>query len=159
MRNLLFLLAPFSAAVSVLWQLHEPGSVPNNLLEPVQHRLAYAGPTGMTVSWNTYSEIKKPAVYYGENVWDLSAIAYGTSETFETCPTWSSHVTIDGLKPDTTYYYIVSNTNCVDCSELPAYTFTTTRPKGDYTPYVNAVVIDMGKEFTISIYCKDSKRV
>ena len=29
---------------------------------PMQHRLAYAGDTGMHVSWNTYSQLSKPTV-------------------------------------------------------------------------------------------------
>ncbi|KAK7203706.1 metallophosphoesterase [Myxozyma melibiosi] len=137
-------IAAFAFAVSALAQIDVPGAVPKNPLEPLQHRLAYAGPTGMTVSWNTYAEIKKPEVHYGENVWDLSSVAYGSSNTYETSPTWANHVTIYGLKPDTTYYYTVSHTNCYNCSEIPAYTFTTARPRGDFTPYTAAVVIDMG---------------
>jgi len=33
---------------------------------PMQVRLAYAGPTGMTVSWNTYCKIQQPTVHYGQ---------------------------------------------------------------------------------------------
>lgn len=40
-----------------------PGNIPANPYEPLQHRLAYAGPTGMTVSWNTFSLIDQPTVW------------------------------------------------------------------------------------------------
>lgn len=33
---------------------------------PMQVRLAYAGPTGMTVSWNTFCQIQQPTVNYGQ---------------------------------------------------------------------------------------------
>ena len=31
--------------------------------EPLQHRLAYAGSDGMTVSWSTFLQLKEPTVY------------------------------------------------------------------------------------------------
>lgn len=40
-----------------------PGAIPNNKWEPLQHRLAYAGPTGMSVSWNTFAQIDEPTVW------------------------------------------------------------------------------------------------
>ncbi|KAK9384810.1 Metallo-dependent phosphatase-like protein [Lipomyces mesembrius] len=89
--------------------------------------------------------IQNPTVYYGEDVWDLSSAAMGISITYSSSLTWTNHVKITiGLKPDTTYYYIVSNTNCYNCSELAPYTFTTARVAGDFTPYTAAIVIDMG---------------
>ncbi len=36
---------------------------------PMQIRLAYAGPTGMMVSWNTYEKLANPTVYYGSYVY------------------------------------------------------------------------------------------
>ncbi|KAK9485781.1 Metallo-dependent phosphatase-like protein [Lipomyces starkeyi] len=131
-------------ASTALAQINIPGAVPVNKLEPLQHRLAYAGKTGMYVSWNTYAEVKNPTVYYGENIWDLSSTATGISITYSSSLTWSNHVKVTGLKQDTTYYYIVSNTNCYNCSELSPYTFTTARPAGDFTSYTAAIVIDMG---------------
>ncbi|KAK9235902.1 Metallo-dependent phosphatase-like protein [Lipomyces kononenkoae] len=131
-------------ASAVLAQINIPGQAPLNPLEPLQHRLAYAGSTGMYVSWNTYTEIQNPTVYYGQNVWNLSNTATGTSITHPSSLTWNNHVKITGLQPDTQYYYIVSNTNCYNCSELAPYTFTTARTAGDHTPYTAAVVIDLG---------------
>jgi acid phosphatase type 7 len=40
----------------------------SNATTPMQVRLAYAGPNGMTVSWNTYEHLAQPAVYYGTYV-------------------------------------------------------------------------------------------
>ncbi len=39
---------------------------------PMQIRLAYAGPTGMMVSWNTYEKLTNPTVYYGAYVYPHS---------------------------------------------------------------------------------------
>ncbi|KAK9241883.1 purple acid phosphatase-like protein [Lipomyces tetrasporus] len=105
-------------ASSAVAQINVPGSVPVNKLEPLQHRLAYAGTTGMTVSWNTYEKVDEPTVYYGTDSWDLSSYATGESVTFQTSLTWSNHVKVTGLQPNTQYFYVVSNTNCYNCSEL-----------------------------------------
>ncbi|KAJ8101707.1 Metallo-dependent phosphatase-like protein [Lipomyces tetrasporus] len=142
MRSII--LGALALASSVLAQINVPGVVPINPAEPLQHHLAYAGVTGMTVSWNTYEEISNPTVYYGTDSWDLSSYATGESVTYPTSLTWSNHVKITGLKPNTQYYYIVSNTNCYNCSELAPYTFTTARVAGDRTPYTVAVTIDLG---------------
>ncbi|KAK9343521.1 Metallo-dependent phosphatase-like protein [Lipomyces starkeyi] len=142
MRSLV--LVVLALASSVLAQINVPGQVPINRVEPLQHRLAYAGTTGMTVSWNTYEQINEPTVYYGTDSWDLSSYATGTSVTYVTSLTWSNHVKITGLMPNTQYYYVVSNTNCYNCSELTPYTFTTARNAGDYTPYTVAVAVDLG---------------
>ncbi|KAK9364689.1 Metallo-dependent phosphatase-like protein [Lipomyces kononenkoae] len=136
--------AVLAVAGSALAQINVPGQVPINPVEPLQHRLAYAGPTGMTVSWNTYEQISEPTVYYGTDSWNLTTFATGTSVTYNTSLTWSNHVKVTGLMPDTQYYYIVSNTNCYNCSELAPYTFTTSREAGDNTPFTVAVAIDLG---------------
>lgn len=41
---------------------------------PMQIRLAYAGETGMMVSWNTYDHLDSPTVYYGMYVKDAPPI-------------------------------------------------------------------------------------
>ncbi|KAK9470175.1 Metallo-dependent phosphatase-like protein [Dipodascopsis tothii] len=124
--------------------VHVPGTKPDNVNEPLQFRLAYAGTTGMSVTWNTWSKVDRPTVYYGENVWDLSSTAEGSSTTFNASTTYNNHVKVTGLKPNTKYYYTVTNQNCYNCSETPAYSFTTAREPGDYTPYTIAVAIDLG---------------
>lgn len=35
-------------------------------LTPMQIHLAYAGPNGMTVGWNTYDKVDEPTVYWGQ---------------------------------------------------------------------------------------------
>lgn len=123
---------------------HVPGSVPNNLYEPLQHRLAYAGSTGMTVSWNTFAQLPKPAVKYGTHPDRLSSTAYGYSTTYLTSRTHNNHVQITNLRPNTKYYYLVANSNCYNCSSVPTYSFTTARAAGDDTPFTAAVVGDLG---------------
>ena len=61
------------------------------------------------------------------------------SSTYETSTTWNNFVTLTGLRPDTTYYYNLINTNV-----STPYNFTTFRPAGDHTPFVAAVVVDLG---------------
>ncbi|GLB39268.1 putative iron/zinc purple acid phosphatase-like protein C [Lyophyllum shimeji] len=117
---------------------HVPGSVPDNKYEPLQHRLAYAGPTGMTVSWNTFAKLEKPSVRYGTDPKGLTSIAYGSSTTYPTSRTYNNHVRLSGLHPNTKYYYLVAN------SVESAYSFTTPREAGDHTPFSTAVVVDLG---------------
>lgn len=72
----------------------------------MQHRLAYAGDTGMHVSWNTYSQLSKPTVRYGTSPHNLNMEASSNiSVTYQTSTTYNNHVKITGLEPDTLYYY------------------------------------------------------
>jgi hypothetical protein len=76
-------------------------------------------PTTMTVSWIT-ERAKSPYVVYGESdtalrYRTLSVDATTTSYTFSS-PTYGNytsqqihHVTLKGLKPDSTYYYLVQD--------------------------------------------------
>lgn len=115
-------------------------SAASNLTTPMQLRLAYAGNTGMMVSWNTYSQLEQPTVYYGHFPWDLCWTAHSNvSVTYPTSTTYNNHVKITGLQPDTQYYYQPQDSN----SSTP-YTFKTSRPAGDTTPYSIAVVVDLG---------------
>ncbi|KAK5006943.1 hypothetical protein LTR60_005842, partial [Cryomyces antarcticus] len=86
---------------------------------PMQLRLAYAGDTGVRVSWNTFAQLQNPAVRYGTNPQALNQIASSSvSITYPTSLTHNNHVTISGLEPDTLYYYQPANSN----SSTP-YTF------------------------------------
>jgi acid phosphatase type 7 len=106
---------------------------------PMQLRLAYAGDTGMVVSWNTYSQLSRPTVRYGLSL-DLSETAWSTvSVTYPTSTTYNNHVQLKDLKPNTLYYYQPEFSN----STTP-YAFRTSRPAGDGTPYSIAVVVDLG---------------
>ena len=56
--------------------VHVPGTIPCNPYEPLQQRVAYAGPNGMTVSWSTYAQLDKPQVWYGESPMTLFITKY-----------------------------------------------------------------------------------
>ncbi|TKA80846.1 hypothetical protein B0A55_02330 [Friedmanniomyces simplex] len=101
----------------------------DNGTTPMQIRLAYAGPTGMMVSWNTYEKLSNPTVYYGASV----------SVTYQTSATYNNHVKVDGLRPNTQYFYNLEDTNTTK-----PYSFYTPRVAGDKTPFVAAVVVDLG---------------
>jgi acid phosphatase type 7 len=107
-----------------------------------QTHLAYAGPDGMMVSWNTYNQIEMPTVKYGLTK-DLDSEASSTiSVTYNTSLTYNNHVKIIDLKPDTVYYY--KPTSLMESDDDNVYSFKTSRPAGDDTPYSIAVVVDMG---------------
>ncbi|OAA61350.1 metallo-phosphoesterase [Cordyceps fumosorosea ARSEF 2679] len=109
-----------------------------------QVRLAYVGDTAMRVSWNTFRQLKKPTVHYGTEPDKLHHRASShESVTYDTSLTYNNHVTIDGLEPDTQYYYLPGHL-LRDNATTPPYTFRTSRPAGDMTPYSAAVIIDMG---------------
>ncbi|GFF72235.1 acid phosphatase [Aspergillus lentulus] len=107
---------------------------------PMQLRLAYAGPHGMTVSWNTYSQLPHPTVCFGRSPKHLNrCVSSNVSLTYPTSTTYNNHVSITGLEADTLYYYLPQHSNATT-----PYTFKTSRQAGDQTPYTVAVAIDMG---------------
>jgi len=109
-----------------------------------QVRLAYAGDTGMFVSWNTFVKLDNPTVQYGLNPKSMNQSASSNvSITYPTSLTYNNHVKITGLTPDTTYYYVPVGLLKDNTTTLP-YTFRTSRPAGDGTPYSVAVVVDLG---------------
>ncbi|KAG6371038.1 Metallo-dependent phosphatase-like protein [Boletus reticuloceps] len=60
--------------------VHVPGTVPCNPVEPLQQHLAFAGPTGMTISRSTHSQLDNPQVLYGERrVRNLDHLSCGTT--------------------------------------------------------------------------------
>lgn len=61
------------------------------------------------------------------------------STTYPTSLTYNNHVNITGLLPNTTYYYLPSNSN-----RTTPYSFRTARVAGDMSPFSVAVVVDMG---------------
>ncbi|EMC92676.1 hypothetical protein BAUCODRAFT_27030 [Baudoinia panamericana UAMH 10762] len=107
---------------------------------PQQVRLAYSGPNAMYVSWNTYAQITNPTVYYGTNATSLNRVASSNvSITYQTSTTYNNHVRLTGLQPNTLYYYQPQWQNVVS-----PFSFKTPRVAGDHTPYVAAVVVDLG---------------
>lgn len=115
----------------------EPRSLDTN---PMQLHLAYAGPTGMMVSWNTFSKLNMPQVNYGLAPNALDSVAMSNvSVTYQTSTTYNNHVKITGLQPDTVYYFQPQFSNVTN-----AYSFRTSRVAGDQTPMTVAVVVDLG---------------
>ncbi|KAH8655789.1 Metallo-dependent phosphatase-like protein [Xylariales sp. PMI_506] len=109
-----------------------------------QVRTAYHGPNGMTVSWNTFSKLDNPTVKYGLTPSILfSTASSGESVTYNSSDTYSNHVRISGLQPDTLYYYMPSSLLPNETSTGP-YTFKTAKAAGDKTPYTAAFVCDLG---------------
>jgi acid phosphatase type 7 len=109
-----------------------------------QIRLAYSGPNGMMVSWNTYNHIEKPTVKWGFRPDYLIFEASSTvSVTYNTSLTYNNHVKIRGLQPDTTYYYCPTTLMQSDASNCP-FSFKTSREAGDMRPLSVALVVDMG---------------
>src|SRR5271154_4931119 len=107
---------------------------------PMQHRLAYAGTTGMHVRWNPYSKLSKPSVRYGTSPYSLDMeTSSNVSVTYQTSTTYNNHVKITGLKPDALYYYRPIYDNCTT-----PYTFKTSKPAGDGSSMTVAVVMDLG---------------
>ncbi|KAK3661287.1 hypothetical protein LTR56_000410 [Elasticomyces elasticus] len=107
---------------------------------PMQVRLSYAGPNGMMVSWNTYEHIQNPTVFYGKEPDCLTESARSNvSVTYETSTTYNNHVRINGLRPNTQYFYSLESVNTTK-----PYSFSTPRIAGDKTPFVAAVVVDLG---------------
>lgn len=110
----------------------------NSSTYPVQIRLAYSGPTGMTVSWNTFSQLSNPSVQYGTDPNSLTNSASSSiSVTYPTSLTYNNHVEITGLSPSTTYYYQPQGAN-------QTYSFTTAKAAGDMSPFTVGVVVDLG---------------
>lgn len=119
----------------------ETRDLPENKIAPLQHRLAYAGDSGMVISWNTYQELDSPSVEYGLSPNSLDQTAQSQeSATYPTSLTYNNHVTISGLQPGTTYYYRVANSE----SSTDIYSFTTAKSAGSTDEFSFSVVVDMG---------------
>lgn len=108
-----------------------------------QIRLAYAGDTGMFVSWNTFNQISRPTVRYGVSPHALTKTASSNvSVTYRTSLTYNNHVKITDLKSNTMYYYLPEH--LLNMNNTTPYSFKTSRPAGDGESYTAAVVVDLG---------------
>lgn len=73
--------------------------------QPVQMRVAFDGPYGVTISWNTFEKISNPTVHFAEEPFFLYRTASSQdSTTYSTSLTYNNHVKLNGLLPDTQYY-------------------------------------------------------
>ena len=115
----------------------------HDTFEPVQIRQAYAGSTGMHLSWNTFSKLPAPpTVHYGFSptfLPFLSSPHNGESVTYPTSLTYNNHVRLNQLFPNTKYYWKPAFSNASSI-----FSFTTAREAGDHTPFTAAVVVDLG---------------
>lgn len=114
---------------------------PQNVLQPVQYRVAFAGnQDAAVVSWNTYGKPGYlPTVYFGSSKNSLSQTASGDSNTYDTSSTWNHHVRLEGLQSDTVYYYRVGG-----APESEIYHFKTARKAGNPQEFTFAAAIDLG---------------
>ena len=141
-HGLLFATSWVSCALAALPSISHV-RVPDDPFEPVQIRQAYAGPTGMLVSWNTFSKLPAtPSVHYGfspEFLPFVSSSRNAESVTYPTSLTFNNHVRLTNLFPNTKYYLRPAFSNASSI-----FSFTTSKEIGDYAPFTAAVVVDLG---------------
>lgn len=141
----MFASSHFWAAVATVCALAAPSSAQTyNMSLNSQTRVAYHGPNGMTVSWNTYQQISNPTVLYGLTANALSQSASSSvSVTYNTSLTYNNHVILSNLSPDTLYYYMPTTLMSSDNSTAP-FSFKTAKAAGQTDAYSVAVIVDMG---------------
>jgi hypothetical protein len=111
---------------------------------PLQRRLALTRDgAGITISWDTLRDIRNPKVRYGLSPKHLDQIADGQSTTYPTSWTYSNHVTLENLEPNTTYYYKVSY------SRKQVRSFRT--PPANHDPFTFAAFADLGSLGQLSV--------
>jgi hypothetical protein len=139
-----FLIASLAATVAAkdwsnsVFRRDTPTVTCTDATNATQIRLAYSGANGMAVSWNTNQKLANPTVYFGTHADQLNDHADSQiSKTYATSTTYNNHVVIDGLKPDTVYYYQPQCGNSV-------LSFKTARAPGDKKPFNFAMIGDMG---------------
>lgn len=132
-----------ASAPAAFTALAVPTSAATNSTVNSQIRLAYAGNTGMFVSWNTFNPLSTPTVRYGVSPHALTKTASSNvSVTYRTSLTYNNHVKITNLESNTMYYYLPEH--LVNTNNTTPYSFKTSRPAGDGESYTAAVVVDLG---------------
>ncbi|KAF8968595.1 metallophosphoesterase [Flammula alnicola] len=142
-HKLALLLASFAAFALADTPSISHVRVPADSFEPVQIRHAYAGSTGMLLSWNTFSKLPAPpTVHYGfksDFLPFVSSPKNAESVTYPTSLTFNNHVRLTNLFPNTKYFWRPAFAN-----GSSIFSFTTSRESGDHTPFTTAVVVDLG---------------
>jgi phosphodiesterase/alkaline phosphatase D-like protein len=105
---------------------------------PEQIHTAFAGDTGMTVSWATDGDAGS-TVNYGTKASTLTSKATGSSSTY-TKPMFHHHTTLTGLKENTKYYYKVGDAS----GESAVMSFTTAPKPGDKGKFSASIFGDWG---------------
>lgn len=113
---------------------------------PEQLHFNYACDHGMMISWNTAAKLQFPTVRYGQGS-QLDQISFS-----QVSVTYSNHVFIDGLEPDTEYSFAV---HCAD--ENDRHQFKTSLPAGNPRPYTFAFFGDLGTMGPLGLTDNDQK--
>ncbi|KAK9319470.1 Metallo-dependent phosphatase-like protein [Lipomyces orientalis] len=118
----------------------------NPSLNASQLRIAYNGPNGMSVAWNTPNKLLRPIVWYGQHVNFPFEFAIGTSTTFNSSTNWDNIVYIDNLLPNTKYYYRVTDQPAYegDFNQPENFYFVTAKEAGDHSSFSVAAFGDLG---------------
>ena len=140
-KLLLSLLATFVSVSLADFPSTDHVYVPSDPHEPVQIRVAYAGPTGMRVSWNTFSQLPAlPTVKYGFSAEKLDQDSdAGESVTYPTSLTYNNHVHLTDLAPNKMYYWKPAFSN-----DTSIFSFMTAKHTEDHSPFKIAVAVDLG---------------
>lgn len=108
---------------------------------PAAH-VAFDGPTGMLVSWDTADRLEHPAIRYGLSKGNMTSTASSPeSASSGSASIYHHRVKITDLEPDTLYFYAPLDL-FGDESTLEPYTFKTAKPAGNMDPYTIAFVCD-----------------
>ncbi|KAI1613774.1 Phosphodiesterase/alkaline phosphatase D [Exophiala viscosa] len=101
-----------------------------------QLRLAYAGDTGMYVSWNTFEKLDNPTVHYGLVSNDLNMTASSNvSVTYATSLTYNNHVKIStGGQPEAFSVAVVVDLGTMGAQGLTTYAGTGVSVNNTLTP-------------------------
>lgn len=72
-----------------------------------QVRSAFAGPHGITISWNTFVQLDAPTVHFGTSEGSMDQTASSNvSVTYPSSLTYNNHVRILNLEANTQYWYL-----------------------------------------------------
>ncbi|GMF56117.1 unnamed protein product [Phytophthora fragariaefolia] len=120
---------------------------------PQQLHLAFAGEkagTGVTISWTTFALEKHPTVWLGRTENTLKVAGKAKIETSsyykdKDYELYSYHALVNGLKPNSRYFYKVGSANNTRF-QSGVNSFKTARAAGDESPFTIAAYGDIGAD-------------